>query len=139
MTPKWLLPEAVSAIHRMLLAEHSGSPGICDPGLLESVLNRPRHRFGYEQDVSMFELAAAYGYGIARNHPLVDGNKRVALAVSAVFLEINGWVLEAPEPETVVVIESLASGELTEAEFARWLQNAQANRPSSLRSDLPAP
>ncbi len=115
MTPKWLLPEAVIAIHRMLLAEHGGSPGIRDPGLLESALNRPRHRFGYEQDVSIFELAAAYGYGIARNHPFVDGNKRVALAVSAV-------VLEAPEPETVVVIESLASGELTEAEFARWLQ-----------------
>ena len=70
----------------------------------------------------MFELAAAYGYGVVRNHPFVDGNKRVALTVSAVFLKINGWVLEAPEPETVVMIESMASSELTEAEFARWLQ-----------------
>ncbi len=77
----------------------------------------------------MFELAAAYGYGIVRNHPFVDGNKRVALTVSAVFLEINGWILEAPEPETVVMIESLASGELTEAEFSRWLQKWSYAKP----------
>lgn len=122
MTPKWLLPEAVLAIHRMLLAEHGGSSGVRDPGLLESALNRPRHRFEYGQAVSLFDLAAAYGYGIARNHPFVDGNKRTTLAVSAVFLEINGWMLEAPEAETVVVIESLAGGDVTEAEFSRWLQ-----------------
>ena len=129
MTPKWLLPEAVFAIHRMLLAEHGGPSGVRDPDLLESALNRPRHRFEYGQDVSIFELAAAYGYGIVRNHPFVDGNKRVALTVSAVFLEINGWILEAPEPETVVMIESLASGELTEAEFSRWLQKWSYAKP----------
>lgn len=122
MTPKWVLPEAVLAIHRMLLAEHGGSSGIRDAGLLESALHRPRHRFEYGQDVSIFELAAAYGYGIIRNHPFVDGNKRVALTVTAVFLEINGWTLSAPEPETVLVIEALAGSELDESEFAHWLR-----------------
>ena len=122
MTPKWVLPEAVLAIHRMLLAEHGGSSGIRDAGLLESALHRPRHCFEYGQDVSIFELAAAYGYGIIRNHPFVDGNKRVALTVTAVFLEINGWTLSAPEPETVLVIEALAGSELDESEFAHWLR-----------------
>jgi len=119
--PKWVLGRVVLAIHQMLLAEHGGSPGIRDQALLESALSRPRQRFEYAHDPTIFELAASYCYGLARNHPFVDGNKRVALTVAAVFLELNGHVLDAPETDAVVVIEKLAAGELTEEALARWL------------------
>ncbi|MGB0722936.1 MAG: type II toxin-antitoxin system death-on-curing family toxin [Gammaproteobacteria bacterium] len=125
--PVWLLPEVVTAVQRMLLAEHGGLPGIRDAGLLDSALARPRQRWADEPDVSAFELAASYTYGLARNHPFADGNKRVALTVAAVFLELNGYVLDADEAETVVVIEALAAGDLDEVALADWLrENSRA-------------
>jgi len=119
--PAWILPEIVTAVHQMLLAEHGGALGIRDETLLESALNRPRQRFEYADNPSIFDLAASYCYGLVNNHPFVDGNKRIALTVATIFLEINGYSLEAPEPETVVVIENLAAGKLTEEVLSQWL------------------
>ncbi len=118
--PDWVIPEVVTAVHQMLLAEHGGALGIRDEALLESALNRPRQRFKYADDPSIFDLAASYCYGLANNHPFVDGNKRIALTVAAIFLEINGYVLDAPEPDAVVVIEELAAGRLTEEDLSLW-------------------
>lgn len=122
--PRWVLPEAVNAIHQMLIAEHGGLSGVRDQGLLDSALARPRQQAVYGEKTTPFQLAAAYGYGLARNHPFVDGNKRIALAVSAVFLEINGYSLNAPEAEAVVIFQQLASGALTEAALAEWLEGS---------------
>ena len=118
--PDWVLAEVVTAAHQMLLAEHGGAPGIRDHTLLESALNRPRQRFEYAVDSSIFDLAASYCYGLASNHPFVDGNKRIALTVAAIFLEINVYFLDSTEPDTVVVIKDLAAGRLTEEDLSRW-------------------
>ena len=120
--PAWLLPEVVIAVHQMLLAEHGGTPGIREEALLESALHRPRRRFEYADDSSIFDLAAAYCYGLAKNHPFVAGNKRMALTISAMFLEINGYSLETPEADAVVIIEELAAGELTEGDLSTWFR-----------------
>ncbi len=122
--PRWVLEEVVVSVHRMLIAEHGGSPGIRDKGLLESALARPRQLFCYKSDSTIFELAAAYGFGLAKNHPFVDGNKRAALAIAAIFLELNGISLDAPEPEAVIVIEQLAAGDLSEIELSKWLSDS---------------
>lgn len=106
----------------MLIAEHGGLPGIRDKGLLDSALARPRQQAAYGKKNSVFQLAAAYSYGLARNHPFVDGNKRVALTVAAVFLELNGYALDAPEAEAVIVYQQLADGTLTEEALAEWLR-----------------
>jgi len=118
--PSWVLTEVVTAAHQMLLAEHGGAFGIRDEALLESTLHRPRQCFEYADNPSIFDLAASYCYGLANNHPFVDGNKRIALTVAAVFLEINGYILDAPEPNTVIVIENLAAGRLTEEALSSW-------------------
>ena len=120
--PEWILLETVLAVHQMLLAEHGGAPGIRDRALLESALNRARQRFEYADDPSIFDLAACYCHGLAANHPFVDGNKRVALTTAAVFLEINGFSLDAPEPETALVIEGVASGTVSEEDLSAWFR-----------------
>ncbi|MEW8693104.1 MAG: type II toxin-antitoxin system death-on-curing family toxin [Candidatus Thiodiazotropha endolucinida] len=118
--PVWVLHEIVIAVHQSLLAEHGGAPGIRDETLLESALNRPRQRFEYSDETSIFDLAASYCYGLANNHPFVDGNKRIALTIAAVFLELNGYSLTAPEPNAVVIIEELAAGNLSEDDLSTW-------------------
>lgn len=120
--PRWVLEDVTLAVHQMLLAEHGGSPGIRDKSLLNSALARPKQRLTYEPDSTLFELAASYSFGIAKNHPFIDGNKRVALAVGAVFLELNGFELDAPEPEAVIMFEQLAAGNIAEAELADWFE-----------------
>ena len=120
--PIWLLPEIVISVHQMLLAEHGGASGIRDETLLDSALNRPRQRFAYSDTLSIYELASSYCYTLAKNPPFVDGNKRVALTVAAIFLEINGYSLAAPEANTVVIIEQLAAGNITEDELANWFR-----------------
>ncbi len=122
--PAWILPEAVLAIHQMLLAEHGGLPGVRDKKLLDSALARPHQRLSYDEDASIFVLAASYSFGLAKNHPFVDGNKRIALTVAAVFLELNGYSLDAPEAEAVVMYEQLASGSVTEESLADWFQDS---------------
>lgn len=121
--PRWLPRLVVESIHAELLREHGGSPGLRDENLLESALSRPRHLFAYETEVDAADLAAAYGFGIARNHPFVDGNKRTALMAMYVFLGLNGWTLEADEAEAVRTILGLAAGDLTEAKLAAWLRD----------------
>ncbi len=120
--PRWLLPGVVLAIHERLLAEHGGLPGLRDHALLDAALQRPRQIFAYADTPSLFDLAAACGEGLIRNHPFVDGNKRIALTATAVFLEINGISLQAPEAEAALVFERLAAGEFGHQELARWLE-----------------
>lgn len=110
-----------NAIHDDQIAVHGGAYGLRDEGLLSSALARPRDRWGYER-ANLFSLAAAYGYGIAKNHPFVDGNKRTAFQVAYAFLRVTGYALVAPEPEVVLTMQSLAAGELSEEQFAGWLQ-----------------
>lgn len=121
--PKWLLQELVEAVHKMVLAEHGGPVGIRDLTMLESALARPRNLNGYEPESSAFDLAAAYSFGIAMDHPFVDGNKRTTLVTGLVFLEINGFNLTAPEAETASVFEALAAGKMTEKELSQWFQD----------------
>ena len=124
--PVWILPELAHAVHRMLQAEHGGLAGLRDPAMLDAALARPRQRAAYQPGTTLFELAAAYSYGLARNHPFVDGNKRIALTLAAVFLELNGYSLEADEAETVLVYRQLAAGDLDEAALSRWIEQHAA-------------
>ena len=125
--PVWILPDVVIAVHQMLIGEHGGTPGLRDAALLDSALNRAQQRYAYEEAATIFDLAASYAYGLANNHPFVDGNKRIALTVSGMFLELNGYSLDAPEPETVIVIEKLAAGELEEQVLADWLRRSSVS------------
>lgn len=118
---KWLTTQIVTAIHAELVAEHGGPPGIRDAGLLKSALARPRHRVSYGTP-AVFELCAAYGYGISKNHPFIDGNKRTALMACYVFLRLNGYGLTASEPAAARAFLDLAAGKLAEPELALWLK-----------------
>ena len=118
--PIWVSRDAAEAIHYVQLRTHGGRWGIRDEGLLDSALARPRQRWVYESDADLADLAAAYGFGIAKNHPFVDGNTRTAFVVMAAFLLVNGVHLQASEPEAVTVVLGVASGELGEAELAAW-------------------
>ncbi|MGB5830810.1 MAG: type II toxin-antitoxin system death-on-curing family toxin [Thiohalocapsa sp.] len=125
--PVWVLPDVIRAIHQTLLAEHGGLPGVRDETLLESALARPQQRAAYEHAASIFDLAASYSYGLARNHPFIDGNKRVALTVAAVFLELNGYSLDATEAQAVVMYQQLAAGTLTEEALAAWIRDSSVS------------
>lgn len=118
--PRWLTATVVHTIHEELIAEHGGSSGVRDQGLLESALARPQNLLAYGKP-SLAELGASYSFGIARNHPIVDGNKRTALMAAYVFLALNGQRLVAPEAEAVVMTLELASGTCSEADFAAWI------------------
>lgn len=126
---KFLDREVVLAIHDRQLAEHGGLAGVRDPGLLDSALARPRNRQAYGAD-DPFELAAALAYGIARNHPFIDGNKRTAWTVARTFLAINGHRLQPERSEAVERMVALAEDQLDEAGFAAWLA-AQPARPAT--------
>ncbi len=117
----WLTRELVLAIHDEQLREHGGGEGVRDEGLLDSALARPLNRAGYEEP-DLAELAASYAFGIARNHPFIDGNKRTAYVALEVFLVLNGVRFQAPDAECVVMTLSMATGELPEAEFAAWVR-----------------
>ena len=117
---RWVPEAAVRAIHAALIAEHGGREGLRDAGLLSSALARPRNKRAYGVSSSIFELAAAHGVAIVRNHPFVDGNKRIALAVMYVFLEMNGYRLEAPEVDAVETMLALAARKWDEKELSAW-------------------
>lgn len=124
--PKWLKPELALVLHNMLLAEHGGADGVRDQELLESALARPQQKYAYDNDANLFDLAATLSHGLAKNHPFVDGNKRIALTLSLVFLEINGVEVVASEPEAALTFEALAAGKLSEKELSEWFeQNSQ--------------
>jgi death-on-curing protein len=105
-----------------LIATYGGAGGVRDDGLIESALARPLNRWHYEPDADVFDLAAGYGFGLARNHGYVDGNKRIAFMTMGVFLYLNGWLLEAAEAEAVHVMLRVAAGEWGESELAEWLR-----------------
>lgn len=126
--PVWLFPELVIAFHDEQLREFGGPPGICDRGMLESALDRPKNKWTYgEQDIA--KLAAAYAFGIARNHPFVDGNKRASLLSIVTFLGLNDIDFVADNAEAVVIIQGLAAGEIDENGLARWIRDNWPNRP----------
>lgn len=120
--PVWLTPELVIALHDEQLREFGGPPGIRDHGMLESALGRPQNKWSYGETY-LAALAAAYAYGIARNHPFVDGNKRAAFLSIITFLGLNDIDFVAPEAEAVVMILGLASGEIYEEGLARWIRD----------------
>jgi len=118
----WLLFEAVLAMHKAQIVQHGGDDGVRDIGLLDSALARPKNVEAYEPDADLARLAAAYGFGIAKNHPFIDGNKRTALVATLSFLEINGAELIAKTKDLYLAFLSLADGTLTEDELAAWLR-----------------
>jgi death on curing protein len=120
--PRWLSQSVVLAIHADQIRAHGGTLGLRDRGLLESALDRPRNRFHYQSDVGLYELAAAYGFALANNHPFVDGNKRVAFQAMYVFLGLNGLRIMASEEAVVSLMLSVASGELDEEDLTSWLE-----------------
>lgn len=111
----------VDAVHVDLLRTHGGKPGLRDEGALESALARPRHKWSYGRATDLAALAAAYGYGLARNHPYRDGNKRVAFMVMAIFVGLNRKDIEAPEDEVVAAMVKLAAGRIREVALAKWI------------------
>ena len=124
---RWLEAADLIAMHRELVAEFGGPPGLRDHTLLESAAARPKHLAAYGP-ASAFELAAAYAYGLARNHPFIDGNKRISLIAAFTFLALNGWEVQAEEAATVLVFLDLAAGKLDEKQLARWLEaNSRAS------------
>jgi death-on-curing protein len=127
--PNWISKQVVLALHERLLAEHGGAAGLRDEGLLEAALASPRNHFAYEQ-LDIFDLAAAYAISITRNHPFGDGNKRVALTVAGVFLELNGYRLEASEEEAVAGTIAISSRKLDRDGFAKWLRENSSRLPS---------
>ena len=121
IAPIWVEEALVIAIHSRQLAEHGGSDGIRDKGLLESALFRPRNQLTYGNP-TIFNLAAAYGYGIAKNHPFIDGNKRTSYVVTRTFLKLNGYDLRASAKAKYAVWIRLADSRLSEAELAQWIE-----------------
>ena len=120
--PIWLTSDLVRAIHDVQLRMFGGPAGLRDEGALESALGRPINRWAYE-DADLPALAAAYAFGIARNHPFVDGNKRAALLSLVTFLGLNGIDFVADEAEAVVMIRGLAAGEVDEGGLTRWIRD----------------
>jgi len=120
--PAFLEPDVVLFLHDQAVREFGGYHGVRDEGLLQSALNRPQDRFGYEPEADLAALAAAYGFGIAKNHAFLDGNKRTAWACCQLFLKINGVGVRAAADEVEENVVALATGAMSEAGFAGWLR-----------------
>ena len=118
--PVWIVRDVVLAVHDEQLSEHGGQSGVRDLGLLESALARPRNQYAYGE-TSIARLAASYAFGLSRNHPFLDGNKRTSLVVAELFLALNGLELAASDAECVATFLALAAGDLTEEELAGWI------------------
>jgi death-on-curing protein len=130
--PRWVSRLVVDAVQTDMLLTHGGMPGLRDENALESALARPQQRFAYEPNTDLAALAAAYGFGLIRNHPYNDGNKRVGLVVMATFLGLNGYEFIASESDVVTTIVALASGNLDEETLADWIRTKARKRlPSS--------
>lgn len=119
---RWIDQRALLLLHSETLAEHGGLAGVRDSGLLESALARPQHLHAYEPKSDLAALAAAYGFGLARNHPFIDGNKRAAFLTIGLFLQINDQELIADPVEAIAVILKLAEGNLSEKDLAEWIR-----------------
>jgi death-on-curing protein len=120
-TPLWLTKEVALKFHARLLEEFGGAHGLRDEGLLDSALGRPQHLFIYGKP-TMFQLAASYASALVRNHPFVDGNKRIGFACAVLFLEINGYRFVGSEADAVINTLGLAARKIDEAAYAKWLR-----------------
>jgi death-on-curing protein len=120
--PRWLREDVVLALHHRQLREHGGMPGLRDRALLDAALARPRNAAAYGVEPDLAALGAAYAFGIARNHPFVDGNKRVAWVACRTFLALNGWTVPGIEEEKYVMMLGLAEGSVGEDDFAAWVR-----------------
>ncbi|MGH7573150.1 MAG: type II toxin-antitoxin system death-on-curing family toxin [Gemmatimonadota bacterium] len=120
--PGWVGITAVRVLHADQIRQHGGAAGLRDRGLLESALAPPRDRWHYDAEADLPTLAAAYGAGVARNHPFVDGNKRTAFQTMYLFLGLNGFRIVADEPEVVKVMTEVGAGSVKEDELAEWLR-----------------
>jgi death-on-curing protein len=122
--PRWLTRSMIDAIHTDQLQQHGGFPGVNNEGLVESALARPRNRWAYADDnePDRAELAAAYGFGFAKNHGFRDGNKRIAFLAMYVFLGLNDRRIAAEEPAVVELMKDVAAGACSESELANWLR-----------------
>jgi death on curing protein len=120
MDPVWVLRQTILAIHAEQIAEHGGLEGIRDVGLLESALARPKNLSAYSQNSDAASIAASYTFGLAKNHPFMDGNKRIAFMSGALFLELNGLELVADDSECVLTIVAVADGAMSEDELVDW-------------------
>jgi len=129
--PRWISRRALLLLHAESLAEHGGLPGIRDQGLLDSALARPRNLLAYGRKCDLADLASAYAFGISRNHPFHDGNKRVAFLSGGLFLALNGLELEAGQVDAIQMFFRLASGRVTEKELAAWLRK-NSKRPRKI-------
>ena len=112
----------LDVIHQAQLRDHGGKPGIREEGLLESALARPQHKFAYAKKPDWATLAAAYAFGLTKNHGFVDGNKRGGFMAAYVFLGLNGYDLDATEPDVVATIEGVAASRVSEAALAKWFR-----------------
>lgn len=121
LEPVWIDPQVVLALHDRQLAEHGGGVGMRDAGALDSALTRSRNRWEYGED-DRAALAAGYAFGIARNHPFVDGNKRTAWVAARLFLRLNGEALTYAPDEAIRIVLALAAGDLSESELADWFR-----------------
>ena len=120
--PHWLSRIVVDAIHDDQLREHGGLPGIRDENVLESALARPKQKWHYANKADVATLAAAYAFGLVRNHPYRDGNKRIGFLALVTFLELNGHELDATDAEVIAEILALADGRVSEDELANWIR-----------------
>jgi len=125
--PVWIDPVALRLLHSESLAEHGGLTGMRDEGLLMSALARPQNLFAYENITNIPQLAAAYAYGVARNHPFADGNKRAAFLSIGLFLALNDFQLQVEPVEAVNTMLALAAGNLDETELTAWIEKYIAN------------
>lgn len=121
--PRWVREDVVLGYHNEQIAEHGGGNGVRDMGLLQSALARPQTAFHYNQVNSIAKLAACYGFGIAKNHAFIDGNKRTAYVVMRVFLVLNGFDINATKKEKYLTVYDLAQGDLSEEQLAEWLES----------------
>ena len=127
--PTWVRLDAVLVIHQRQLSEHGGLSGVRDQGMLESALGRPTNKYSYESPKpSLAQLAAAYAFGIAKNHPFIDGNKRTAFVVCELFIRLNKQGLEASAEEKYITFLSLADGTLSEDGLAKWIADHLISR-----------
>jgi death on curing protein len=124
--PVWIDERDALALHDRLLALHGGAVGLRDDGLLKSALARPQQHFAYAESPDIVDMAAAYTWGIVRNHPFIDGNKRTGFVVGILFLELNGYRFNASEEDAAQMVLELASGNLDEAGYIAFLR-AQAS------------
>lgn len=124
----WVLDAAVMIAHEISLANFGGSDGIRDVALLESALGKPENLYAYGKP-DLQDLAASYTYGIVKNHPFVDGNKRTGFLTGALFLELNGLSLIASEPDATQIIVGVAAGDISEATLARWFRANTSKQP----------